>query len=145
MYWSGVDYCDVFISCLDSHSDGTHSLVSKWCISPNLFWWRKTHLHLGWPEVECIFIFGWTIPSILHCLEHHQRTFAILLIAKFLPQLSTLWKYGSQNDISTYGKRSNIQKMLENQRLCITWRTFIKHNGQFNCSEQTRDSWTSHL
>ncbi len=21
-----VDYCDVFISCLDSHSDGTHSL-----------------------------------------------------------------------------------------------------------------------
>ncbi len=26
MDWSGVDYCDVFISCLDSHSDGTHSL-----------------------------------------------------------------------------------------------------------------------
>ncbi len=23
-----VDYCDVFISCLDSHSDGTHSLHS---------------------------------------------------------------------------------------------------------------------
>ncbi len=25
--WCGllVDYCDVFISCLDSHSDGTHS------------------------------------------------------------------------------------------------------------------------
>ncbi len=36
MYWSHVDYCDVFISCLDSHSDGIHSLgeyllVSKWC------------------------------------------------------------------------------------------------------------------
>ncbi len=32
-WWTGVDYC-VFISCLDSHSDGTHSLhplVSKWC------------------------------------------------------------------------------------------------------------------
>ncbi len=26
MDWSGVDCCDVFISCLDSHSDGTHSL-----------------------------------------------------------------------------------------------------------------------
>ncbi len=26
--WCGllVNYCDVFISCLDSHSDGTHSL-----------------------------------------------------------------------------------------------------------------------
>ncbi len=28
MDWSGVDYCDVFISCLDSHSGGTHSLQS---------------------------------------------------------------------------------------------------------------------
>ncbi len=26
MDWSDVDYCDVFISCLDSHSDGTHAL-----------------------------------------------------------------------------------------------------------------------
>ncbi len=31
--WCGllVDYCDVFISCLDSHSDGTHSLQSIHC------------------------------------------------------------------------------------------------------------------
>ncbi len=28
MDWSHVDYCDVFISCLNSHSDGTHSLQS---------------------------------------------------------------------------------------------------------------------
>ncbi len=28
-WWSGVDYYDVFISCLDSHSDGTHSLQSS--------------------------------------------------------------------------------------------------------------------
>ncbi|XP_052468399.1 egl nine homolog 1 isoform X3 [Carassius gibelio] len=28
MDWSAVDYCDVFISCLDPHSDGTHSLQS---------------------------------------------------------------------------------------------------------------------
>ncbi len=58
--------CDVFISCLDSHSDGTHSL--QW-----IHWWasdlmlnftksvqmkKQTHLHLG---VQ-MFIFGWTIP-----------------------------------------------------------------------------------
>ncbi len=32
--WCGllVDYCDVFISCLDSHSDGTHSLQ-------RIHWW----------------------------------------------------------------------------------------------------------
>ncbi len=26
-----VDYCDVFISCLNSHSDGTHSLQMIHC------------------------------------------------------------------------------------------------------------------
>ncbi len=56
---SGVDYCDVFISCLDSHSDGTHSLhsfASKWWNATFLqIWWRNKHLHLGWPEDEHIF------------------------------------------------------------------------------------------
>ncbi len=34
-----VDYCDVFISYLDSHSDGTHSLQrSNWCA---LFGWAE--------------------------------------------------------------------------------------------------------
>ncbi len=41
--WCGlvVDYCDVFISCLDSHSDGTHSLQS-------IHWWASdamTHFY----------------------------------------------------------------------------------------------------
>ncbi len=40
-----VDYCDAFISCLDSHSDGTHSLqmIHWWGshISPNLFFLAK--------------------------------------------------------------------------------------------------------
>ncbi len=31
---SFVDYCDVFISCLDSHSDGTHSLQ-------RIHWWAS--------------------------------------------------------------------------------------------------------
>ncbi len=44
MDWSGVDYCDVFISCLDSHSDGTHShpLLRHWCSDAFLqTWWRN--------------------------------------------------------------------------------------------------------
>ncbi len=34
--WCGLllDYCDVFISCLDSHSDGTHSLQ-------RIHWWAS--------------------------------------------------------------------------------------------------------
>ncbi len=70
--WCGllVDYCDVFISCLDSHSDGTHSLqMIHWWTSDVMLHFSKsvpvkkqTHLHLNWPE--WIFISGWIIPNI---------------------------------------------------------------------------------
>ncbi len=60
--WSRVDYWDVFIICLDSHSDGTHSLqrIHWWAIGVmlNLFksvlMKKQTHLHIGWPEGEYI-------------------------------------------------------------------------------------------
>ncbi len=72
--WCGslVDYCDVFISCLDSHSDGTHSLQSIHC------WDSDVMLHFsksdeetnsstsrmawGWVKFHQMFIFEWTIP-----------------------------------------------------------------------------------
>ncbi len=81
-----VDYCDVFISCLDSHSDGTHSLqrIHLWAsdemlISPNLMK-KQTHLHFGWPESEYIFskfsFLGWTIP--LTSMKHfHCKLFIV--------------------------------------------------------------------
>ncbi len=63
--WCGllVDYCDVFISCLDSHSDGTHSLQRMhWWASDGILHFfksvsmnKQTYLHLGWPEGEYIF------------------------------------------------------------------------------------------
>ncbi len=60
MDWSGVDYCDVFISCLDSHYDGTHSLqMIHWWTSDLMIHFSKSvliktqaHLHLRWPECE---------------------------------------------------------------------------------------------
>ncbi len=75
--WCGllVDYCDVFISCLDSHSDGTHSLQRIHC------WASDDMLHFstsdeetysstswmawGWVHFQLIFIFAWTIPLIM--------------------------------------------------------------------------------
>ncbi len=57
------DFCDVFINCLDSHADGTHSLQ-------RIHWWasdamlnlikfvlmnEQTYLYLEWPEEESIF------------------------------------------------------------------------------------------
>ncbi len=58
--WNRVDYlwcyCDAFISCLDSHSDGTHSLqrIHWWAsdvmqiFSKSVLMKKQTHLHLGW-------------------------------------------------------------------------------------------------
>ncbi len=52
-----VDYCDVFISCLNSHSDGTHSL-QRWVSdvmlnsSKSVLMKKKNTLHLGWHEGE---------------------------------------------------------------------------------------------
>ncbi len=66
-WWTGVVWitCDVLDSCLDSHSDGTHSLQSIHCWDTDAvthFSKKQTHLHLGWPESEHIFIFCWTVP-----------------------------------------------------------------------------------
>ncbi len=48
----------------------------------------------------------------------------------------------SQNHTVTAGKGSNMQKMLGSLRIWGTWRMFLKNSKQFNCSGQTRDSWT---
>ncbi len=58
-----MDYCDVFISCLNSHSNGTHSLqrihleASDVMLNfSNSFLIRKqTNLYLGWPEDKTSF------------------------------------------------------------------------------------------
>ncbi len=42
-----VDYCDVFISSLNSHSDGTHLLHRIHSISPTVFRRRNELIYLG--------------------------------------------------------------------------------------------------
>ncbi len=42
-----VDYCDVFISCLDSHSDSPYPLV---ILAMDVI--PKKQTHLGWSESE---------------------------------------------------------------------------------------------
>ncbi len=66
--WCGllVDYCDVFISCLDSHSDGTHSLqrIHWWAsdvmlnYSKSVLMKKQTHLHLRMSKCSANFYFG---------------------------------------------------------------------------------------
>ncbi len=59
-----VDYCGVFISCLDSHSDGTHSLqrIHCWATDAMLHFSKsdeeKNLSQIVWVNVLPIFIFG---------------------------------------------------------------------------------------
>ncbi len=59
--WITYITCDVFIICLDSHSDGTHSLQRiYWRASDTKINFSKSvpmneQTYLGWPEGEHIF------------------------------------------------------------------------------------------
>ncbi len=90
-WWTGVVWitCGLlwrFISCLDSHSDGTHSLQ-------RIHWWasnimlhfsqsfpmkKQTYLHPGWPaewvHLEQMII--WTIP--LKGIDNQKMAFVII-------------------------------------------------------------------
>ncbi len=80
MDWSGVDYCDVFISCLDSHSDGTHSLQSIHCWDTDAVTHfsksdEETNSSTSWMawgggHLYQVFIFVWTIPLITKEIWH---------------------------------------------------------------------------
>ncbi len=54
-----VDYCDVFISCLDSHSDGTHSLQRiHWWASDAILHFSKSEEHEEAWRNKLIYIFN---------------------------------------------------------------------------------------
>ncbi len=89
--WCGllVHYCDVFISCLDSHSDGTHSLqmIHWWAsdvmlnFSKSVLMKNQTHPHLDRPEGEYIssqFKFpGELCRNILYVGNHCNKYFLL--------------------------------------------------------------------
>ncbi len=60
-WWTGVDDCDVFIICLDSHSDGTHSLQSiHWWASDVMLHFRSVLMRVNTvrrKEVSCSHLF----------------------------------------------------------------------------------------
>ncbi len=59
--WIIVDYCDVFISCLDSHSDGTHSLQSIHCLDTD----AVTHFYKSDEETNSST--SWMVWEWAHC------------------------------------------------------------------------------
>ncbi len=75
-----MDYCDVFFSCLDPHSDGTHSLqrIHWWASDAMLHFSRfdeeintsTSWIAWGWAHIQQIFTFGWTTPLTSHSHKH---------------------------------------------------------------------------
>ncbi len=65
-----VDYC-IFISCLDSHSDGTHSLhrIHRW-VMLNFLWRNKLVYILGVSEFSSNFNFCVSFKSVT--LQHEE-------------------------------------------------------------------------
>ncbi len=119
MDWSRVDYYDVFISCLHSHSDGTHSLqrIHWWAsdmmlnFSKSVLMKRQNHLYLGWPEGESIFsrflLLGelFLLGNILflfrfiHHSTHSWKKYAVNLIqSKYFPDNIFRWTWEQTSD-----------------------------------------------
>ncbi len=119
-WWTGVVWitCGLlwcFISCLDSHSDGTHSLqrihwwaVMECYISLNLFPWRNKLIYildsLRVSSFQQIFIFGWTIPlketmTSYHTIIHYMK---LLMAANLCQYAFTTAHIHRNSDLSQH-------------------------------------------
>ncbi len=101
---SGVDYCGVFISCLVSHSDGTHSLQSIHCSdSDAMLHFSKSDeetnsstswMIWGWAHFQQMFFFGWTTPltyckgtAVSGCILTNHGCVTVRSLSVFLYQI----------------------------------------------------------
>ncbi len=74
--WSGANYCGVFISCFDSHSDGTHSLQ-------RIHWWASDVTLLFFFQICSNKQIGWIIPLIYYVSTQTRqlaKTFIITVL-----------------------------------------------------------------
>ncbi len=131
-----VDYCDVFISCLDSHSDGTHSRQKiHWCASDVLNLHKlnlstkflqicldeKTNsftswMTWGWVYFQQFFIFGWTFP-LRKYVDPHTASRKHLFCCPASTPISHLVSKSSHNLMITQPQIQNPHKTAHNMFL----------------------------
>ncbi len=95
--WLFVDYCDIFFSCLNSHSDGTHSLQRRGVMpiqseearAPSEFWakwifnaaFKRQKIHQGDEIVQCVISSAAKFKSLTGwCWGRYRRVFTALRI-----------------------------------------------------------------
>ncbi len=61
-----MDYCDVFISCLDSHSDGTHSLqrIHWWASNAKLHFYKSKNTKKHEETNSSTYLMAWVFTSV---------------------------------------------------------------------------------
>ncbi len=105
-WWTGVVWttCDVFISCLDSHSDGTHSLQRiHWWASDAMLHFSKSDEETNsstswmaweWAHFQKMFIFGHCFKASVY--KHFVNSSNVQHTCLFFRIKQTLSKYMSQ-------------------------------------------------
>ncbi len=84
----------------------------------------------------------WLLMRVFFLLEHQWAFESSVIVANEFLSCPQCEKFDLKTIQSMLGRVQYI-KMLENQRICGTWRIFLKNNRQLNSSGQTRDSWTT--
>ncbi len=149
MDWSGVDYCNVFISCLDSHSDGTHSPQrSHWWASDAMLHFSKSDEEtnsstscMTWVRVKFqhIVISGWTI-SKMHAHEEDRS------VQKWLALTFACSPELAQSNLYWAGARPSAESTAP---ASLTWTSCLWHfyswwsgyHSSVDRSEETCDRW----
>ncbi len=129
-----MDYCDVFISCLDSHSDGTHSLHSIHCwVSDamlNFFWQicSDKETYTSWMA------WGWVHFQQTHFLVNYSFKLLYLWFSDVWVTAELL-KRTSVCVIFYHCVSDTLSESRRNWRQCILVETVLKstsHHNEFN-------------
>ncbi len=101
-WWTGVHYCDVFISCLDSHSDGTHSLQRIHC------WASDAMLHFSKPDEETNSSTSWMVWGwghfnfwVNYSFKNYEEWYVFKILTKLTANVVCVHDFKSQHKIKT--------------------------------------------
>ncbi len=150
-----MSYCDVFISYLDSHSDGTHSLQSihSWAsdvmlhFSKSVSMKKQTHLHLTWHEGETMFsTFSYLGKVFLSpsYLLFFQYPWVFYWTSCFMLYSITSWKLNIPFDnVGIVGRHickwNGLWMLLLNQCTATKYKSSSRIRSAFQISKSSRE------
>ncbi len=125
-----ADYCGVFMSCLDSHSDGTHSLqrMHWWGsdVMPNLFQWRNKLVYISNGKYTFLSGLG-SIPLRLFCQKVCGKMCSFFKLLKVHSVILQRWVLRWSKDIKGVDETADVSGcplflLKVNRRPRLTWK-----------------------